>query len=224
MVEAELGLGDPRALVFQAGVFDIVVGALVAEPQAHGGLAHTVAVQHAFGAELWLRLSPSSLKGSRWPAARAVVALAVAVGEGPPAPGQAVEQALAVGMAPAVGHRVAVGAQVELVGQAQRAVPVQAQAHLLLAGADVAVVVARGGDPPGLVALALETHPAAPTSLPGTSSSCAWRDGRRLNWSTSCSSSRRSSSSPVLPGKLIASSRGLASAERPGPPGGLRRR
>ncbi len=40
MVEAELGLGDPRALVFQAGVFDIVVGALVAEPQAHGGLAH----------------------------------------------------------------------------------------------------------------------------------------------------------------------------------------
>ncbi|CDI88154.1 hypothetical protein BN889_00074 [Pseudomonas aeruginosa PA38182] len=64
-------------------------------------------------------------------------------------------------MAPAVGHRVAVGPQVELVGQAQRAVPVQAQAHLLLAGANVAVVVARGGDPPGLVALALETHPAA---------------------------------------------------------------
>ena len=52
VVEAELGLGDPRALVFQAGVFDIVVGALVAEPQAHGGLAHTVSVQHAFGAEL----------------------------------------------------------------------------------------------------------------------------------------------------------------------------
>ncbi len=33
--------------------------------------------------------------------------------------------------------------------------------------ADVAVVVARGGDPPGLVALTLETHPAAPDLAAG---------------------------------------------------------
>ncbi|CAM4080343.1 hypothetical protein PSAL108031_25090 [Ectopseudomonas alcaliphila] len=66
-----------------------------------------------------------------------------------------------MGVTVAVAHRIAIGAQAELVGQTKRAVPVEAQAPLLLAGAFLAVVVAVEPGTPGFVALALQADAAA---------------------------------------------------------------
>ncbi|MCY1415163.1 hypothetical protein D9M71_306350 [compost metagenome] len=127
-----------------------------------GGLADAVAVQHPFGAQLVVLAIAVELEGEAGILiAGAVVTLAVAVVEGPPAVRNAVPQALVVGMLPVVADHVLSSAQTELVGQAQRAVPVQTNARLLFAGAGIAVVVAAGRNAPGFVALALELHAAA---------------------------------------------------------------
>src|SRR5690606_4761366 len=96
----------------------------------------------------------------------AVIALAVAVAEGPPAPGHQVVEALVVRMAVAVADRIAAGAQDQLIAQAQRAVPVEPEAPLLLAGAGLTLVVATGTHAPGLGGLTVHLHPTAAHFLP----------------------------------------------------------
>ncbi|CAH0324994.1 hypothetical protein SRABI130_05987 [Pseudomonas sp. Bi130] len=92
---------------------------------------------------------------------RAVLALAVGVTEVPPAPRHAVIEQRVVGGVQVIAHRIMTAAQHQLIGQAQRAVPVKRRAPLLLAGAALAVVTARQPDTPRLLRGVLDQHLAA---------------------------------------------------------------
>src|SRR5450830_683106 len=61
----------------------------------------------------------------------------------------------------------------------------------------------------GFCGVFLTTTSLPPTWVPGVSSICACLEGKRLSWSTSCSTSRRLSAAPTLPGKAMASSRSV---------------
>ncbi|MCY1558115.1 hypothetical protein D9M68_950210 [compost metagenome] len=125
-------------------------------------------MQHALGAQLvGLAIAVQGEGEAIAFATGAVVPLAVAVTEGPPTVGQAVERALVIRVAPLVSDGIVVGTQAELVGQAQRTIPVQTEPQLLFAGAEIAVIIAGGRDPPGLAPLTLEGYPAATHLLAG---------------------------------------------------------
>jgi hypothetical protein len=162
MVETQLRFAQALAGDIDPVAENEVVAAQVADAQIDRGFAQAVAVQHAFGAQGMGRTVAVGVEGEAVGLALgAVVALAVAVIEAPPTVGQAVVEALALGMTIVVADRIAAGAQVQLIGQPQGTIPVQTQAPLLLAGAALAIVVPRQADAPRLVALALEAYPAA---------------------------------------------------------------
>lgn len=72
---------------------------------------------------------------------RTVIALVVAVAEVPPAPGHVVVEHRILGGFLMVADRVMAATQNQLIGQAQRAVPLKAGAPLLFAGAFLAIVI-----------------------------------------------------------------------------------
>ena len=167
MVETELRFADAIAAQFELAVFDEVVAAQVRQPGTEGSLAHRVAMDHALRAQLMVfavagLLEVVAVGGDL----RTVFALTVGVTERPPAPRQAVIEHGVVGSVLVIGHRIVTAAQAQLVGEAQRAVPVERGTPLLLAGAALAVIAARQAGAPWLLRRIGDPHFTAADILP----------------------------------------------------------
>ena len=162
VVDAELRFADVVAAQLELAVFDEVVGAQVREAGADGGLAQGVAMDHPLDAQLMIFAVAGLLEietvGLR---SRAVLALAVGIIEVPPAPRHAVIEHRVVGGVLVIGHRIVTAAQHQLIGQAQRAVPIKRRAPLLLASAALAVITARQPGTPRILRRVLDQHFAA---------------------------------------------------------------
>jgi len=142
MVDAELRFAEPVTAVLQAAVFDEVVRAQVGQAGIQCGLRNAVSVDHPLGAKLMVLGITGLFEGKVVGHGLGTVgALAVGIVEVPPAPGQVVVEHLAVGGVLMVAHGVMATTDQQLVGQAQRAVPLQAITPLLFAGGALPFVV-----------------------------------------------------------------------------------
>lgn len=141
MVEAPLGFTDAVTAQIQLAVFDVVVGAQVGQAGAQSGLAQRVAVDDSFGVQLVILAVAGLLEPETIGLCLgAVIALAVAVVEGPPAIRKAVIEEGIVGGALMIADGVMAAPQHQLVSQPQRTVPIQGGPPLLFAGALLPII------------------------------------------------------------------------------------
>ncbi|VVP61552.1 hypothetical protein PS880_06308 [Pseudomonas fluorescens] len=143
VIEAKLRFAEAIAAQGELAFFNEVVAAQGRHPGVERGLAQRITVDHPLGAQL-MGLAVTGLFEIKTVGLgqRAVLALAVAVTEIPPAPRQVVIQKGIVGGLLVITHGIVTAAQRQLIGQAQRAVPIEGRAPLLFASAFLPVVAA----------------------------------------------------------------------------------
>ena len=143
MVDAELSFAEAVAAQGQLAVFDEVVGTQVGHAGAEGGFTQSIAMDDPLQAQLVVLAVAGLLEVEVAGMGQgAVLGLAVGVIEVPPAKRQVViEHRVARGFL-VIADRIMAAAQGQLVGQAERVVPIQARPPLLFAGAALTTVVA----------------------------------------------------------------------------------
>ncbi|MNC61256.1 hypothetical protein D3C75_1111880 [compost metagenome] len=126
MVDAELSFAETVAAVAQLAVFDVVVRAQVAQATVERGLADRITRHHPLHAQLVILAVAVLLEVVvRRLGQGAVLALAVAVADVPPAERQVVvERGIVRGLL-VVANGVVATSQHQLVSQPQRTVPLQ---------------------------------------------------------------------------------------------------